>query len=102
MPSYLSSQWEMCSKSMEVFSASMAFSTGITCIPMPAPPGGTMGVTASRGRRLMRSKNRPISGCSARIAAFMLVNSALPGTNMGSTYCLVWVGFSQLYSRMPR
>ena len=31
----------------------------------------------------------------------MLVNSALPGTNMGRTHCLVRVGFSQLYSRMP-
>ena len=31
------------------FSIPMAFSTGITCIPIPAPPGGTIGVTFSSG-----------------------------------------------------
>ena len=35
------------------------------------------------------------------MVSFMLENSALPGTNMGSTHCLVRVGFSQLYSIMP-
>ena len=30
-----------------------------------------------------------------------MVNSALPGTNIGSTYCFSCAGFSQLYSRMP-
>ena len=61
-----------------------------------------MGVTFSRGRRLIRSKKRPISGCFFRMVSFMLENSALPGTNMGRTHCLVRVGFSQLYSRMPQ
>ena len=105
-PSYLSSQWEMCSMEMDWLSVGMAFSTGMTCIPMPAPPGGTMGVTRSRASKLMRSKNLPSSGCSSSCFAFMLVNSALPGTNRGRTYRFSWLGFlpsrfSQLYSMRP-
>ena len=73
----------------------------MTCIPIPAPPGGTIGVTFSSGIRLMRSKNRPISGCSSSSFLFMFVNSALPGTNIGSTHCFSCCGFSQLYSRRP-
>ena len=70
-------------------------------MPIPAPPGGTIGVIFSSGRRLMRSKNLPISGCSSRTVEFILVNSALPGTNIGSTYCFSCSGFSQLYSNNP-
>ena len=62
---YFFSQWEMCSMEMDWFSSSMAFSTGMTCIPMPAPPGGTMGVIFSRGRKVMRSKKAVTSGCSS-------------------------------------
>ena len=36
--------------------AGMAFSTGITCMPMPLPPGGTRGVILVSGRNAMRSK----------------------------------------------
>ena len=86
---------------MDSFSISIAFSTGITCIPIPAPPGGTIGVIFSKGRRLIRSKNLPISGYFSKIVAFMLENSALPGTNIGSTYCFSCCGFSQLYSITP-
>ena len=49
----------------------------------------------------MRSKKVPISGCSSSCFWFMSVNSAEPGTNIGSTYCLSCCGFSQLYSMMP-
>ncbi len=87
--------------SMDWFSDSMAFSTGMTCMPMPAPPGGTIGVTFSSGSLDIRSKKRPSSGCSSNCFLFMLVNSALPGTNIGSTYCLTCSGFSQLYSNNP-
>ena len=44
------------------FSIEMAFSTGITCIPIPAPPIGTIGVTFSRGRKVILSKNIASSG----------------------------------------
>ncbi len=39
LPSYLSSQWEMCCPMAPRCSVSMAFSTGMTCMPIPAPPG---------------------------------------------------------------
>ena len=32
-------------------------------MPIPAPPGGTMGVTFSSGKRDIRSKKRANSGC---------------------------------------
>ena len=73
----------------------------MTCIPIPAPPGGTIWVIFSSGTRLIRSKKRPISECSVKISSFMFANSALPGTNMGSTYCFSCFGFSQLYSITP-
>ena len=106
LPSYLSSQWEICSMEMDWLSMPMACSTGMTCIPMPAPPGGTMGVIFSRGRKVMRSKKAATSGCSSIWARRMLKNSALPGTNMGSTYRFSWLGFlpsrfSQWYSMRP-
>ena len=64
----------------------MAFSTGITCMPIPEPPMGTIGVTFSNGRNVIRSKNMPNSGCFFMSSSFMLVYSALPGTNMGTQY----------------
>ena len=87
--------------SSDWFSVSMAFSTGMTCMPMPAPPGGTMAVICSSGKKVIRSKNAVTSGCSAICCLFMLKNSALPGTNIGSTYCFSRRGFSQLYSSKP-
>lgn len=65
-------------------SISIAFSTGMTCMPMPAPPGGTIGVTIVKGRYVIRSKNIASSGCSSSCFFIMLVNSAEPGTNIGS------------------
>ena len=100
-PSYLFSQWEICSRSTDSFSISIAFSTGITCIPIPAPPSGTNGVIFSSGRRDICSKKVPISGLESRMFAFMLKNSAHPGTYIGNTYCFSCFGFSQLYSRRP-
>ena len=90
----------------DLFSVSIAFSTGITCMPMPAPPGGTIGVTFSSGRNVMRSKNAATSGCSSICDWRMLTNSALPGTNCGSVQRFSWFGFfpsrfSQLYSTRP-
>ena len=84
----------------------MAFSTGITCMPMPAPPGGTMGVIFSSGSIVIRSKNAATSGCSSIWLLRMFRNSALPGTNSGSTQRFSCLGFlpsrfSQLYSMMP-
>ena len=70
--------------SMDWFSMEMAFSTGITCMPIPLPPMGTMGVIFSSGRKVMRSKNMASSGCLSMSSTFMLVYSALPGTNMGT------------------
>ena len=84
--------------SADRFSVSMAFSTGMTCIPMPAPPGGTMAVMCSSGRNVIRSKKVVTSGRSAICLLFMLKNSALPGTNIGRMYCFSRRGFSQLYS----
>ena len=86
---------------MDSFSISIAFSTGITCIPIPAPPSGTKGVIFSSGNRDICSKNIPISGLDARILEFILKNSAHPGTYIGNTYCFSWVAFSQLYSSIP-
>ena len=79
----------------------MAFSTGITCIPMPFPPSPTKGVTCSRGSLDICSKNSVTSGCSSITLLFMLKNSADPGTNMGRMYCFSCPGFSQLYSKIP-
>ena len=47
---------------MDWFSMEMAFSTGMTCIPMPEPPMGTIGVIFSRGRNVILSKNMASSG----------------------------------------
>ena len=91
----------MCSRSTDSFSISIAFSTGMTCMPIPAPPSGTNGVIFSNGRRDICSKNVPISGLDSRIFAFILKNSAHPGTYIGRTYCFSCAAFSQLYSRRP-
>ena len=74
----------MCSMSTDWFSIEIAFSTGITCMPIPEPPMGTIGVTFSRGRNVIRSKNIASSGCLSIRPVFMLVYSAEPGTNMGT------------------
>ncbi len=87
--------------SADWFTCEMDFSTGMTCMPMPAPPGGTILVTLVSGRKAMRSKKLPSSGCSSSCFWFMSVNSAQPGTYMGRMYCFWCSGFSQLYSRMP-
>ena len=101
LPSYFFSQWLMCSMSTDWFSVSMAFSTGMTCMPMPAPPGGTIAGMCSSGRKVIRSKKAVTSGCSSIWCFCMLKNSALPGTNMGRTYCFSCRSFSQLYSKSP-
>ncbi len=66
------------------FSIEIAFSTGMTCIPIPEPPIGIMGVIFSSGRKVMRSKNMASSGWRSIRSLFMLVYSALPGTNIGT------------------
>ena len=50
------------------------------------PPIGTLGVIFSSGRKVIRSKNIPSSGCRSISSTFMLVYSALPGTNIGTQY----------------
>ena len=91
----------MCSTLADCCCAGIAFSTGMTCIPMPEPPGGTIGVTFSRGSRDIFSKNSAMTGCSSVCFLFIIMNSAQPGTNIGSTYCLCLSAFSQLYSIIP-
>ena len=91
----------MCSTSADWFSCAMARSTGMTCMPMPAPPGGTILVTLVRGKYAIRSKKDESSGCSSSCFWFIRVNSAEPGTNIGRTYCFSCAAFSQLYSMMP-
>ncbi len=54
--SYFLSQWEMCSTSTEVVADEMDDSTGITCMPRPAPPGGTIGATIAGPTKATRSK----------------------------------------------
>ena len=99
--SYFLSQCEICSTETVWLTCSMERSTGITCIPMPAPPGGTSFVAIFSGRYVIRSNSVAISGCSSSWLSFITVNSAEPGTNMGSTYCFSRSAFSQLYSMMP-
>ena len=60
-----------------------------------------MGVTFSRGSRDIFSKKSASIGCSSHCFLFITMNSAQPGTNMGSTYCLCRSSFSQLYSIIP-
>lgn len=91
----------MCSMETERSSIWMACSTGMTCMPMPAPPGGTIGVAFARAPLEACSKNFATAGCSSIWDWRMLRNSAEPGTSMGRTHCLVRVGFSQLYSSRP-
>ena len=55
---------------------------------------------------VIRSKKAATSGCSSIWLLRMFRNSALPGTNRGSTQRFSWLGFlpsrfSQLYSRRP-
>ncbi len=100
--SYLSSQWEMCSRFTDLFSVSMAFSTGMTCMPMPAPPSGTIWVTPASGSWVIRLKNVKSSGCSSVSLSFMTMNSALPGTKIGRFHILTWGGFlRRVISIMP-
>ena len=72
--------------STDWFSIEIAFSTGMTCMPIPDPPIGTIGVTFSRGRKVILSKNIASSGCLSISSVFMFVYSAEPGTNIGTQY----------------
>lgn len=58
----------------------MAFSTGMTCIPIPSPPGGTIWVMPARGMKVMRSKNEATAGFFAILSTEELNSSAEPGT----------------------
>ena len=99
--SYLFSQCEICSISSVWFSFSMAFSTGITCMPTPAPPGGIMGVTPSKGIWVIRLKKVARFGCWAVSSSFIIMNSAEPGTKMGTLYWRWRSSFSRFISRTP-
>ena len=92
-PSYFFSQWLRCSMSSDSHSAGMACSTGITCMPMPPPPGGTRWVMPARGRKVIRSKKSATCGVTGEISGRMTMISALPGTNMSSTQRFSWLGF---------
>ena len=75
-------------------------------MPMPEPPGGTMGVIFSSGKKVIRSKNAATSGFWSIWLFRIFRNSALPGTNSGRIQRFSWFGFlpsrfSQLYSTMP-
>ena len=99
--SYLFSQWEMCSTLTDWFSCSIAFSTGMTCMPTPPPPGGSIGVTSSSGIWVIRLKNVARFGCCAVSSSFIIMNSALPGTKIGTLYCLCRSAFSRFISSTP-
>ena len=60
--------------------ASIAFSTGMTCIPIPSPPGLTMDVIFSSGKNVILSKKEVTAGFLAIRSWEELNNSALPGT----------------------
>ena len=58
-------------------------------MPMPAPPGGTMGVIFSVGASSLRSKNAATSGCSSIWLLRMFRNSALQGRTAAAPFsCL--------------
>ena len=66
--------------STAVRSAATSFSTGITCMPMPLPPGRTMDVMCSRGKKVMRSNILATGGFFSIRSTEELNSSALPGT----------------------
>ena len=78
----------MCSTDTDSFSMEIAFSTGMTCIPTPPPPGGTICVMPARGSCVIRLKKVASSGCSSVSLSFIIMNSALPGTKIGTLYIL--------------
>ena len=57
-----------------------SFSTGMTCMPMPSPPGRTIGVMSSSGRKVILSKNEATGGLASTLSWDELNSSALPGT----------------------
>ena len=69
-----------------MLSVGMAFSTGMTCMPMPAPPGGTSWVMPPSGSCVIRLKKVASWGNSSVSFGCIIMNSALPGTKMGSSY----------------
>ena len=79
-PSYFFSQWEIFSIFTDSRFAWTSFSTGMTCMPMPSPPGGTMGVMCSSGRNVIRSNIFVTGGFFSILSREELNSSALPGT----------------------
>ena len=81
--------------------ASMAFSTGITCMPMPAPPGGTSLAAISRGSWGARLNMVATSGCSSGRVLCSTMYSPEPTTHLGMQYWMCWSGLSRFCSTMP-
>ena len=79
----------------------MAFSTGITCIPMPAPPGGTSLAAISRGSWGARLNMVATSGCSSGRVGCSTMYSPEPTTHLGMQYWMCWSSLSRFCSRMP-
>ncbi len=75
---------------------SMAFSTGMVCMPMPSPPSGTIGVMGSKGRKVILSKKLATGGLASVAFLVELNNSADPGTKKEMRYLLSWVGLASL------
>ncbi len=67
----------------------MARSTGITCMPMPSPPGGTMWVMGASGSKVMRSNMLATAGFLSMRSMEELKSSAEPGTKYGMRQRLV-------------
>ena len=84
--SYFCSQWDRCSTLTEVEQASIAFSTGITCIPIPAPPGGISLAASSRGSWGARLNIVATSGCSSGRVGCSTMYSPEPTTHFGIRY----------------
>ena len=95
------SQWERYSTLTLCALGSMAFSTGMTCMPMPAPPGGTSLAASSRGSWGARLNMVATSGCSSARVGCSTIYSPDPTTHLGIQYWMWWSSLSLFCSRMP-
>ncbi len=99
--SYFSSQWERCSTLTLSLAASIAFSTGMTCMPMPAPPGGTSFAASSSGSCGARLNIVATSGCSSASVLCSTMYSPDPTTHFGIRYWMCPSSLSRFCSRIP-
>ena len=99
--SYFCSQWLKCSTLTEVEAPSMACSTGMTCMPMPAPPGGTSLAASSNGSWGARLNMVATSGLVSVRVGCSTMYSPEPTTHLGIQYWMCPSGLSRFCSMMP-